>query len=267
MLKSYEQAYGVIVLKKNGRPKSYNCLDSEEISKFAPLAQKWWEPSGPFQALHAINVPRVKYIRDNLYRSFKIDPHKNKPLSEISIIDVGCGGGLTAEPLARLGAKVTAIDAEKDTIKAAKFHASKSELSIDYRHTKVEHLLSSKEQFDCVIALEIIEHINDLNPFLESLCKLLLPDGVIFISTLNRTLSSYLLGIVFAERILRWVPNGMHDWSRFVRPSELIYPLRYHEVHVKDVSGLSYNPLSGDWFLSKKLKVNYITFGVRKSTI
>lgn len=250
---------------KNEPTNPQNSIDSDEISKFAPLAHKWWEPSGPFQALHAINIPRVKYIRDNLCHSFDIDYNANKPLSGISIIDVGCGGGLTAEPMARLGAKVTAIDAEKDTIKAAKFHADKSQLLINYRHGKVEQILASKEKFDCVIALEIIEHVSDLGSFLEKLCELLLPSGVIFISTLNRTLTSYFLGIVLAERILSWVPNDMHDWSKFVRPSELINPLRHHGVQIKDISGLSYNPINGDWFVSKKLKVNYITFGVKNA--
>ncbi len=238
-------------------------IDEAEIARFAALAEKWWQPDGPFQALHALNVPRLTFIRDHLCRLHQRDMRDIKPLKGLRLLDIGCGGGLIAEPLARLGAEVTAIDAGEDAIEAARLHAEKSGLNIAYRQISAESLVKEKERFDCVLTLEVVEHVADLPSFLEASAALIRPGGTFFAATLNRTAASYLLGIVAAERILRWLPPGMHQWSKFVRPSELIAPLRRHGVAIQEISGISYDPLSRGWSLSKKLDVNYIAFGIK----
>ncbi len=239
-------------------------IDEAEIARFAALAEKWWQPEGPFRALHAINVPRLTYIRDNLCRLHGRDLSELKPLTGLRLLDIGCGGGLIAEPLARLGAEVTAIDAGEDAIAAARLHAEKSDLAIDYRQTSAEQMALEAERFDAVLTLEVVEHVADLADFLEASAELVQPGGAFFAATLNRTAASYLLAIVAAERILRWLPPGMHQWSKFVRPSELVAPLRCHGVAVQEISGISYDPLSRHWSLSSKLDVNYILCGVKK---
>jgi 2-polyprenyl-6-hydroxyphenyl methylase/3-demethylubiquinone-9 3-methyltransferase len=240
-------------------------VDEAEIARFAALAEKWWQPKGPFQALHAINVPRLTYVRDHLCERHERDIRTAKPLAGLRLLDIGCGGGLIAEPLVRLGAEVTAIDAGADAIAAARLHAEMSGLCIDYRHISAEQLAAEGEQFDCVLTLEVVEHVADLPSFLDACAALIQPGGAFFAATLNRTAASYLLAIVAAERILRWLPPGMHQWSKFVRPSELIAPLRQNNVLIQDVSGITYDPLSNDWSLSSKLGVNYIAYGVKNS--
>ena len=242
-------------------------IDEAEIARFAALAEKWWQPEGPFRALHAINVPRLTYIRDHLCRMHARDISEIKPLTGLQLLDIGCGGGLIAEPLARLGAEVTAIDAGEDAVAAARLHAEQSRLTIDYRQISAEQLVHEENRFDAVLTLEVVEHVADLPSFLEASAELIRPGGAFFAATLNRTAASYLLAIVAAERILRWLPPGMHQWSKFVRPSELVAPLRRHGVVIEDISGISYDPLSRDWSLSRKLDVNYIAFGVRKLSI
>ena len=191
------------------------------------------------------------------------DIRDEKPLAGLRLLDIGCGGGLIAEPLARLGAEVTAIDAGGDAIAAARLHAGKSGLDIEYRQNSAEELAHENIQFDCVLTLEVVEHVADLEIFLAASSQLVQPGGMFFAATLNRTAASYLLAIVAAERILRWLPPGMHKWSKFVRPAELVAPLRRHGVAIRDISGISYDPLSRAWALSHKLAVNYIVFGVK----
>ena len=240
-------------------------VDDAEIARFASLAEKWWQPKGPFQALHAINVPRLTYVRDHLCGRYERDIRTAKPLAGVCVLDIGCGGGLIAEPLVRLGAEVTAIDAGADAIAAARLHAKKSGLTINYRHITAEKLAAEGEQFDCVLTLEVIEHVADLPSFLNACAALIHPGGSFFAATLNRTTASYLLAIVAAERILRWLPPGMHQWSKFVRPSELIAPLRQNNILIQDVSGISYDLFSNDWSLSRNLGVNYIAYGIKNS--
>ncbi|MDP6473467.1 MAG: bifunctional 2-polyprenyl-6-hydroxyphenol methylase/3-demethylubiquinol 3-O-methyltransferase UbiG [Alphaproteobacteria bacterium] len=239
-------------------------VEREEIARFAALAEDWWRPDGSFRALHALNIPRLTYIRDRLCRQHGRDIRDGSPLAGLSLLDIGCGGGLIAEPLARLGAEVTAIDAGGDAIEAARLHAGRSGLDIDYRRISAEELAAEDIQFDCVLTLEVVEHVADLESFLAASAQLVRPGGMFFAATLNRTAASYLLGIVAAERILRWVPPGMHQWSKFVRPSELVASLRSHGVAIDDISGLTYDPLSRAWALSRKVAVNYIASGTKK---
>ena len=241
-------------------------IDQDEIARFAALAENWWQPDGPFRALHALNIPRLTYIRDRLCGQHGRDFRQEKPLADLRLLDIGCGGGLIAEPLARLGATLTAIDAGADAIEAARLHAGRAGLDIDYRHITAEELADEGAQFDCVLTLEVVEHVADLESFLAACSRLVQPGGMFFAATLNRTAASYLLAIVAAERILRWLPPGMHKWSKFVRPGELVAPLRRHGVAVRDISGISYDPLSRAWALSDKLSVNYIAFGVKNKT-
>ncbi len=249
--------------QKNSEAPRRASIDEGEIARFAALAADWWQPNGPFRALHAINIPRLTYIRDRLCRRHGRDIRDEKPLAGLRLLDIGCGGGLIAEPLARLGAEVTAIDAGGDAIAAARLHAGKSGLDIEYRQNSAEELAHENIQFDCVLTLEVVEHVADLESFLAASSRLVQPGGMFFAATLNRTAASYLLAIVAAERILRWLPPGMHKWSKFVRPAELVAPLRRHGVAIRDISGISYDPLSRAWALSHKLAVNYIVFGVK----
>lgn len=238
-------------------------VDAEEITRFAALADKWWQSDGPFQALHAINIPRLTYIRDHLCRRHGRDIRAHRPLDGLRLLDIGCGGGLIAEPLARLGAEVTAIDVGADAIEAARLHAGQSGLEIGYRCISAEQLAAEDMRFDDVLTLEVVEHVADLESFLAACSQLVAPGGSFFAATLNRTAASYLLAIVAAERILRWLPPGMHQWSKFVRPSELVAPLRRHGVIIQEVRGISYDALSRDWSLSRKLAVNYIAYGLK----
>ena len=252
--------------QENRAAQDHASVDKQEISRFAALSDKWWQPDGPFRALHALNIPRLTYIRDQLCHRYERNIRNERPLTGIRLLDIGCGGGLIAEPLARLGAAVTAIDAGGDAIEAARQHAGYSGLDIDYRHINAEELAHEDIQFDGVLTLEVVEHVADLGSFLAASAHLVQPGGMFFAATLNRTAESYLLAIVAAEHILRWLPPGMHKWSKFVRPSELVAPLRRHGIAIQDVSGLTYDPLTRAWVLSRKLTVNYIASGVKNET-
>ena len=236
-------------------------IDEAEITRFAALAGEWWQADGPFRALHALNVPRLTYIRDRICQLHERDIASAKPLAGLRILDIGCGGGLIAEPLARLGGVITAIDAGDETIAAARLHADQSGLAIDYRQISAEELAASGDRFDCVLTLEVVEHVADLGGFLAASAQLVRPGGMFFAATLNRTAASYILGIVAAERILRWLPPGTHQWLKFVRPSELVAPLRRHGVVIRDISGIRYDPLARAWSLGGGLAVNYIAYG------
>ena len=252
--------------QENRAAQDHASIDKQEIARFAALSDNWWQPDGPFRALHALNIPRLTYIRDQLCRRYERDIRDERPLAGIRLLDIGCGGGLIAEPLARLGAAVMAIDAGGDAIEAARQHADNSGLDINYRHISAEELAHEDIQFDGVLTLEVVEHVADLGSFLAASAHLVRPGGMFFAATLNRTAASYLLAIVAAEHILRWLPPGMHKWSKFVRPSELVAPLRRHGIAIQDVSGLTYDPLTRAWVLSRKLAVNYIASGVKNET-
>ena len=249
------------MVQKNQSTTGGGSVDEDEISRFAELADEWWRPDGPFRPLHALNVPRLTYIRDRLCQRHGRDITGTKPLAGLRILDIGCGGGLIAEPLARLGGEVTAIDAGDKTIAAARRHAEQSGLAIDYRNISAEKLAEEEDQFDCVLTLEVVEHVADLDGFLAASAELVRPGGMYVVATLNRTAASYALAIVAAERILRWLPPGTHRWSKFVRPSELVAPLRRNGVIICNISGIRYDPLARDWSLGGSLSVNYIAYG------
>ena len=197
-----------------------NTLDKKEIEKFSKIAEEWWNPTGKFKPLHKFNPIRIRYIKNNLINDFSLK-NKKKPLDGLKILDIGCGGGLLSEPMARLGAKVTGIDASKKNIEIAKHHLKKSNLSIKYYNYSPEKFFS-KNKYDVILNMEIVEHVDNVNFFIEQSAKFLKKSGIMFIATLNQTLKSYIFAILGAEYILRWLPIGTHDWQKFVKPSELV---------------------------------------------
>lgn len=232
-------------------------VDSEEVARFAATAEEWWNPRGPYAPLHRLNPTRLTYIRDRLCEHFSRDPKNIRSLKSLSILDVGCGGGILSEPLARLGAKVTGIEPAEESIEIAKAHAKESGLKIDYRPTTAEDVLASGETFNVVIASEVIEHVTKPANFVRTLSGLTKPGGLVLISTLNRTLKSYALAIVGAEYILRWVPPKTHDWQKFVTPGELRRFVRSADLNVGDISGMIYDPFRSEWRLGPDTDVNY----------
>lgn len=229
--------------------------DDEEIARFSAQAEKWWDKTGPFKPLHKLNPARVQYITQHISRHHSCPDTK---LSGISVLDIGCGGGLITEPLARLGADVTGVDASVENIGTAKSHAHSSNLDVKYIASTAEDLVKKSTQYDIVTALEIVEHVADLPLFIESCAQLVKPGGLLILSTMNRTPESYALGIVAAEYILRWLPQGTHDWKKFVKPSELVKMIKTHAMSPCDISGIRYNPLSDDFSLSNNIRINYL---------
>ena len=234
-------------------------VDPAEIAKFSAMAEAWWDPAGKFRPLHRLNPVRLAYIRDRAAARFGREPLALRPLAGLSLLDIGCGGGLLAEPLARLGARVTGIDAAAASIAAAHAHAAESELEIDYRVSTAEALAGTGASFDIVLAMEIIEHVGDVAGFMAAAARLVAPGGLLILSTLNRTAKSFALAIVGAEYLLRWLPPGTHDWRRFLRPSEIAGALRPHGLALTEVIGVAYSPLTDKWRLAAgDLDVNYM---------
>lgn len=235
-------------------------VDAEEIAKFSAMADAWWDTKGKFKPLHDINPVRIGYIRDQAIAHFNLSPaNPLTPLAGLTLVDIGCGGGLISEPMSRLGAEVTGIDASDKNIAIAKLHAEQSGLSIAYHNTSAEALAAHNTQYDIVLALEIIEHVADVDVFLDACTALLKPGGMMVITTLNRTLKSYAMAIVGAEYVLRWLPRGTHDWKKFIKPSELAAHARKRSLEVKHITGMIYKPLKPEWRLSPKdLDVNYL---------
>ena len=227
-----------------------------EIEKFSNMADEWWDPHGKFKPLHKFNPIRIKYIKENIIRQFKIK-NKNKPLSGINILDIGCGGGLLSEPMCRLGADVTGIDASIKNIKISKLHAKKDNLKINYICSSPEKLKISKK-FDVILNMEIVEHVEDISFFLKSCSKLLNKNGLMFVATINKTLKSYVFAIVGAEYVLRWLPIGTHDWEKFVKPEELKEILSKNNMSLKRLDGMHFNILKDEWSITNDLSVNYI---------
>ncbi|HVJ53988.1 MAG TPA: bifunctional 2-polyprenyl-6-hydroxyphenol methylase/3-demethylubiquinol 3-O-methyltransferase UbiG [Aliidongia sp.] len=240
-----------------------NSADPAEIGRFAALAGAWWDPEGEFKPLHRINPVRLEFIRDHLARHFGRDITAKRPFEGLRLLDIGCGGGLVSEPLARLGFTVSGIDAAAEGIEAARLHADGQGLAIDYRQGTAEALLEAGERFDAVTALEIVEHVVDPAAFLASLGGLVRPGGAAVLSTLNRTARSFALGVVGAEYVLRWVPRGTHRWSKFLRPSELAAAARHAGLVPAELAGMSFDPFGGDWSLSRDLGVNYMMLALK----
>ena len=239
-------------------------LDSEEVARFARLSGRWWDERGPFRPLHRINPLRLTYIRHQLCRRFGRDAKGPASLSGLSVLDIGCGGGLVCEPLARLGASVTGIDPAAENIAAAKAHASAGGLDITYERTTAEELASRRQSYDAVLLLEVVEHVPDVPAFIKSLAPLVKPGDVMILSTLNRTLKSFALAIVGAEYILRWLPVGTHQWQRFVTPSELASALSAAGLAMAGTEGLIYDPFSDEWRLGTDTDVNYFATATRR---
>jgi len=239
-----------------------NTINYKEIEKFSKLSEEWWNPLGKFRPLHKLNPIRIKYIKQNIIEHFNIANLKN-PLNNLSLLDVGCGGGLLSEPMCRLGAKVTGIDATRKNINIAKIHAKKNKLKINYVTASPEKL-KIKNKFDVILNMEIVEHVSDLNYFIKSCANLLKKNGIMFVATINRTLKSYLFAIIGAEYILKWLPIGTHDWNLFVKPEELIKTLTKHNLKSNGIHGVIYNPLLNQWKTGKDSSVNYISSFIKK---
>ena len=233
-----------------------NTINKEEIEKFSKIAEEWWNPEGKFKPLHKFNPIRISYIKDNIINSFKL-ANKDKPLDKVKILDIGCGGGLLSEPMCRLGAKVSGIDASEKNINIAKLHAKKNNLKIDYVCASPENF-KTESKFDVILNMEIVEHVEDVDFFLNSCSKLLKKNGIMFIATLNKTLKSYLFAIIGAEYILRWLPIGTHSWEKFIKPDELIDILKKYNLQLELLDGMNFNLLKNEWSISSDKSVNYI---------
>jgi len=235
-----------------------NTVDKQEIQNFSKDSDHWWDENGPFRPLHHLNPVRLSYIKQQICTHFGRDINAFDSYKNLDILDIGCGGGLVCEPMARLGGNVTGIDADKNAIHVAKEHAKQFGLNIQYECTSSDALINIGKQYDVVLALEIIEHVADRDAFVQSVMKLCQPKGLVIFSTLNRTAKSYALGIIAAERLLRWVPQGTHNWKKFVKPAELARDIRHAGGSVRDICGLVYNPLKNDYALKPHdTDVNY----------
>jgi 2-polyprenyl-6-hydroxyphenyl methylase / 3-demethylubiquinone-9 3-methyltransferase len=232
-------------------------VNKKEIEKFSKMATEWWNPNGKFRPLHKFNPIRIKYIKENIINDFKLE-NKAKPLEKINILDIGCGGGLLSEPMQRLGANVTGIDASVKNIKIAKLHAKKNRLKINYLCSSPEKFKINKK-FDVILNMEIVEHVEDVQFFLKSCSKLLKKNGLMFVATINKTLKSYMFAIVGAEYILRWLPIGTHEWEKFIKPEDLKNILKKNNLVLNKLDGMHFNIVKDDWNISKDLSVNYIT--------
>ena len=237
-------------------------INKEEIQKFSRLADDWWDVNGKFKPLHMFNPIRIEYITEKIKNHYKIKKDKNNFLEGIDILDIGCGGGLISEPMARLGAKVTGIDASEKNINVAKLHSKKSNLEINYLNTSPDNL-NNYEKFDVILNMEIVEHVNDVNLYIKSCYKLLKKGGLMFTATINRSFVSYLKAIIGAEYVLRWLPIGTHDWNKFIKPEELEKFLSQENFTSMDVKGLKFNPFLNKWKKSSDLSVNYIISSIK----
>ncbi len=235
-------------------------IDPAEVAKFEAMAAEWWDPNGKFKPLHMLNPTRLDYIIDQICTEFGRDPKMDKPFAGLRIFDIGCGGGLLSEPMARLGATVVGADAAERNIPVAQVHAKQSGLTIDYRHTTAEDVAATGEQFDVVLNMEVVEHVPDPLTYLTACQRLLKPGGLMVCSTLNRNPQSYLMAIIGAEHVMRWLPKGTHDWQKFITPDELFELLRKAGMEPVDRKGFVFNPISWSWALSDRdLSVNYVT--------
>ena len=233
-----------------------NSINKKEIEKFSNMAAEWWDPEGKFKPLHKFNPIRIKYIKENIIKEFQLK-NKKYPLSGINVLDIGCGGGLLSEPMCRLGANVTAIDASNKNIAIANLHAKKNNLKINYKCSSPEKLKTTKK-FDVILNMEIVEHVEDVDFFLKSCANLLKKNGLMFVATINKTLKSYIFAIVGAKYVLRWLPIGTHEWEKFVKPEELKSILIKNNLNLKKIDGMNFNILKDEWNVSKDLSVNYI---------
>ncbi len=240
-------------------------IDTGEVERFSRLAAEWWNPVGKFKPLHKFNPVRLAYIRDQVAVRFGRDPHSAKPFEGLRVLDIGCGGGLLCEPLARMGATVVGADASETNIEVARLHAAESGLTIDYRATTAEALADAGENFDVVLNMEVVEHVSDIDLFMSKTSAMVKPGGIMFVATINRTLKAWGLAIIGAEYVLRWLPRGTHQYEKLVRPGELEATLRAGGLSVIDRTGVTFNPLTDQWGQSRDMDVNYMLLAERPS--
>jgi len=240
------------------RRQTKSSVDRAEVARFARLAGDWWDAHGPMAALHKLNPVRIGYIRDKACEQFDRDPKKLDCLKSLRVLDIGCGGGILSEPLARLGAHMVGADPAGESVEVARAHAEESGLAIDYRATTAEDLAAAHERFDVVLAMEVVEHVNDVDAFVATCASMVKPGGLMVAATLNRTLKSFALAIVGAEYVLRWLPRGTHQWDKFVTPEELESAIERSGLRVTGERGVVYNPFADRWQLSSDMDVNYM---------
>lgn len=241
-------------------------IDQDEVARFSAMAAEWWNPNGKFRPLHKFNPVRLTYIRDHVAAHFGRDPRSDKPLAGLRLLDIGCGGGLLSEPMARIGAEVLGADASRTNIEVATIHAEQSGVDVNYEAVTSEELAARGERFDIVLNMEVVEHVSDVDLFLTSCAEMVKPGGLMFVATINRTMKARALAIIGAEYVLRWLPRGTHQYEKLVRPEEIETPLNASGMHVIDRTGVFYNPLQDQWNLSRDMDVNYMMLLERPKT-
>ena len=239
-------------------------IDQAEVDRFSAMAAEWWSPTGKFRPLHKFNPVRLQYIRDRASQQFGRDPLANRPLEGLRLLDIGCGGGLLSEPMARMGAEVVGADASEKNIRIAQTHAEQSGVTVDYRAVTAEALAANGEQFDIILNMEVVEHVSDVAFFIETCASMVKPGGLMFIATINRTLKAGALAIFGAEYVLKWLPRGTHQFEKLVRPEELERPLGNAGMVVTDRTGVFFNPIQNQWNLSRDMDVNYMLVAERQ---
>ncbi len=249
--------------QRDGSTRSGSTIDAAEVARFEKIAKTWWDPKGPMAVLHKFNPVRLTYIRDLACERFGRDPKTMRALEGLSLVDIGCGGGVLCEPLARLGAQVTGLDPAPTNIAVASDHAQAGGLSIDYRQQTIEALVADGARYDIVLAMEVVEHVADVEAFVAACCAAVKPGGLLIMATLNRTLKSYALAIVGAEYVLRWLPRGTHDWEKFVTPDELGDAIARGGLERGDGTGVVYNPFTDRWSAARDMDVNYMLSAYR----
>ncbi|SOE16610.1 3-demethylubiquinone-9 3-methyltransferase [Hoeflea halophila] len=242
-------------------------IDQDEVARFSALAAEWWNPKGKFRPLHKFNPVRLTYIRDHVAAHFGRDPKSDKPLAGLRLLDIGCGGGLLSEPMARMGAEVLGADASQTNVEVASIHAAQSGVEVSYEAVTSEELAARGERFDVVLNMEVVEHVSDVDLFLNSCAEMVKPGGLMFVATINRTMKARALAIIGAEYVLRWLPRGTHQYEKLVRPEEIETPLNAAGMNVTDRTGVFYNPLQDQWNLSRDMDVNYMMLLERPKTV
>lgn len=250
-------------MNAKAKQKSSSTIDQTEVDRFSAMAAEWWSPTGKFRPLHKFNPVRLTYIRQKICQHFDRDPNGPDALKGLRVLDIGCGGGLLCEPVARMGGQVVGADASSVNIEVAKIHADQSGIDIDYRATTAEALAGEGETFDVVLNMEVVEHVADVELFMEKCCQMVRPGGLMFVATINRTFKAQALAIFMAENVLRWLPRGTHSYEKLVRPSELIAPIIAAGMQLLDQTGVFYNPLLDSWRLVKDMDVNYMILAER----